>query len=93
MNAIWKFPLRFEHDQRIDMPAGATVLHVAMQGELLCVWAQVDTGAYLEARRFDIFGTGHEIAPPDAGKRQYVGTVHAGVYVWHVFERVSVEVG
>jgi hypothetical protein len=92
---IWKFPLAIEPRQVLLMPGGARVLHVGVQANamnnVLCLWALVDQTIPTSPRHFDIFGTGHEIPPADAGGRRYIGTAQMGQYVWHVFERVSIE--
>jgi hypothetical protein len=94
MRAIYKYELEITDVQEILMLRDAELLHVAMQGEKLCLWAGVnplhgpdDT----EARRFRVAGTGHGIAEG----LTYVGTAldtrhtlggASATYVWHVLE-------
>lgn len=87
MVTVWKYVIPSVHEPAsFDMPTGAHILRVALQGESVCLWARVDTGAPMESRQFSVWGTGHPI-PPDA---EYRGTVdHYGGFVWHVFEVYS----
>jgi hypothetical protein len=76
---VWKYQLG--DDVTIELPEGAKILHVGMQGIYICLWCLVDPHAPRVERRFKVFGTGEYI---DAG--EYIGTVMEGPYVWHVFE-------
>ncbi len=84
---IWKFPLgkvATNEIVAITMPAGAKVLHVGTQKNVLCIWALIDlTSTGTETRHFYVAATGETVP-----KGQYLGTVfqHDGVYVWHIFE-------
>lgn len=95
MQAIWKFPLPFQHDDpvcEVQMPVGAAILRFAVQSVPVppapsweytpCIWALVDSDAPMVARRFTVYGTGH----PLPALAEYVGTYDAGPFVWHVFE-------
>jgi hypothetical protein len=82
MKAIWKFPMP-SWDSSIAMPKGANVLCVQMQGNLPCLWAEVETEAPQVNRTFAAIGTGHQLR---GGLKQYVGTVQAGDLVWHIYE-------
>jgi hypothetical protein len=93
MTTIYKYPfaVRYltEQDFVIDMPAGAEVLSVQVQGDSVCLWAMVDTEAAAEVRRFRMFGTGHPLPRDAAGRLRFVGTVQDGWYVGHLFEDVG----
>lgn len=83
MKTIWKFTAT----EIVDMPEGAEILTVQMQGEDICLWAKVDptTGSWTK-RRFLCLGTGHEI--PDENLK-YIGTIQTvDRFVWHIFERL-----
>lgn len=91
---IWKFPLGFvvgggDPVCDVQMPAGAEILRMGMQGPAHgqarltpTLWALVDDQAALETRRFQVVGTGHPL--PDGAA--YVGSWDAAPFVWHVFE-------
>jgi hypothetical protein len=83
---IWKFPLKREGEQVIDMPKHAMVLAVQMQDTLPTLWAEVDPDGQPEKRRFRIIGTGHEFQGHGLA---YIGTVQDGWMVWHVYEDCS----
>lgn len=96
MRTIWKFPLT-EKECDIEMPMGSNVLTVQVQGDKMCVWANVDPDTdEKETRRFACVGTGR---PIPSMALDYIGTVqldNAGIgdeamvqtptIVWHIFE-------
>ena len=87
MTVVWKFPLNLEPGpQKWTMPVGATIVHVQAQDERPTMWATVDPGQRRECRTFHVFATGQEVALPF---HRYVGTVHVGWTVWHIFEDPS----
>lgn len=85
-SSIWKFPLHPSDVSEINMPRGANVLCVQMQGELPTLWAEVNTAALNVTRTFAVYGIGH---PLHVGARSYIGTVQDGPFVWHVYELVE----
>jgi hypothetical protein len=86
MKTIYKYivtglPLQ----NKIEMPKGASILSVNMQGADCCMWALVDTESETEEREFEIVGTGWELDD----KLSYVGTCFAkDGFVWHIVEVV-----
>lgn len=85
-HAIWKYPITILEEQTVEMPIGARILSVQMQGGGLVLWALVDPEANREKRRIAVHGTGH---PVDiAETRHFIGTVqtNGGALVWHVFD-------
>jgi hypothetical protein len=85
---IWKY--QFEGPSMCwQMPQGAEILTAQYQGGIICLWARVDPDKSKEPRRFQIYGTGHEIS---AGPiLRYVATVQTSgellpSLVWHIFE-------
>lgn len=71
----------------IPMHAGAHMMDVQVQGDLIVMWALVNTDRQQVIRAFYIKGTGHAIGgtSPETAKADYVGTVQRDPYVWHVF--------
>lgn len=86
MSVIWKFALNPVKEQTLQMPAGAKVLHVAVQYDNLYLWAQCDTDVPKEDRSFLIFGTGHEVDDSKVGDYLGTGMIYGGQIVCHVFE-------
>lgn len=84
-STIWKyeFDLRKGDRHSFTMPHGARPICIQMQGELICLWAEVDPRESFESRTFRIVGTGHPLPPQ---QRSYIGTVQAGPFVWHIYE-------
>ena len=87
---IWKFPLRLDESQDIEMPAGAKILSLGKdpQGNV-CVWAAVafDPDEPKAKRRILLAGTGWELdSTPTFLAGQFLGTVNVGQLVWHFFD-------
>ena len=83
---IWKFCARGLIVRGLivweaKVPLGARFLHVGMQDDSLCAWAEVESEAPELNRRFSIVGTGQ--APPPTA--EYLGTVQQPPYVWHIY--------
>lgn len=85
MRTIFKYPFEIKDEIQISMPEGAEILAIQIQRGVPCMWALVVPGEQEEARRFMIYGTGHEIYK--SGK--YIATFQTGSLVWHVFERLD----
>jgi len=86
---VWKFRLAPPGmTQRIEMPAGAEILHCAIQHHAPQLWALVDQAREKEERLFITLGTGHEFEPPPNTNALHRGTYFQddGHFVWHVFE-------
>lgn len=86
---VWKYSLPCAGVNRLLLPTGAQVLHVASQNDDLCLWVQVDPERSVVWRTFHVVGTGHDL-PSDAVLR-FVGTamLFAGSLVLHVFEEAA----
>jgi hypothetical protein len=70
--------------QELKMAANATILHAHEQYGQVGLWAFCDPSEADETRKFIVLGTGHihDIALGD----KYIGTIHGGGFVWHIFE-------
>lgn len=61
---IWKYALTPHHGEAIEMPAGATIVHVGQNPAdsfRPAIWMLVNPDAPLEPRGFATFGTGDPI--------------------------------
>ena len=88
---ILKFQLGIVDKQFINMPQGAEILSVNIQGnDNLCIWALIDPNNSLEERCFEIFGTGEPIHYDMGIVRHFLGTIltNGNDLVWHCFERL-----
>ena len=86
MSRIYKYPLQLTEQQKINMPTGAKVIHVAVQREAICLWAIVDPDQPVESRSFGILGTGQPDFNPKE-MRHLVSVLMSDVtFGWHVFE-------
>jgi len=87
---IWKFVLN-DDVNRLEMPAGAMVLRAELQGDTLCLWAQVEPTMKTETREFHVFYTGAPFHQPDNVLYSYIGTVfYTGGIVVHVYEYLKI---
>ena len=91
MKTIWKYPIIITDRQTITIPVDAEILTVALQDDIPCIWAMVDTEVPPEIRHIEIFGTGNPI-PFERGitNRKYIGSLHQNYFVWHVFENLEI---
>lgn len=88
MITIWKYSLKLDDKVKLEMPKGAQILTVQMQGITPYLWALVDTESKKEERTFFIFGTG--TSNPRLGfELNYIGTFQERFFVWHVFEEAK----
>ncbi len=85
MKSVWKFALH--PFASLSMPVGAKALSVHAQNNEICLWAEVDTDAEKESRKFVVVGTGHPV-PVEAGAFIGSALLNGGELVFHVFERV-----
>jgi hypothetical protein len=71
--SVYKYTLesKYADVQIIHMPKGFNIVHLAMQGDDICFWAEIDREEQTEAEAFLVLGTGWDI-PVDA---VHVGTV------------------
>lgn len=84
---IYKYPIKIIDTQKVKLPLYAKILTAQMQGDTLCLWAQVDdTNTDTKERTIEVFGTGY---PMSHDARRYIGTtqMRGGALIWHVFER------
>lgn len=88
---VYKYPVQLSSSHFIlDLPLGAKVLTVQTQGDAASqhaqLWALVEKSKPTERRKFQVYGTGHDI--PDGQELEYIGTYQQfiGDLVWHVFE-------
>ena len=87
MQKVFKYPLELKSEQRVEIPVGASYLHVDVQRGQICLWALVEDDAQCEMRLFLIAGTGHPV-PENVTSMEHVGSVLTdnGAFVWHVFD-------
>lgn len=83
MRTIYKYPLDLTDSQKLSLPVTAKPRSVQLQGDQLCLWAEIYTEVDgLKSVVISIVGTGHPIPP---GAVHYLGTVQQGQFVWHVY--------
>ena len=71
----------------LEMPEGAVILYIDVQGEMPCLWAEVDPSQPKIKRQFHLYGTGHHMHDTP---QWYVGSfmMHGGALVFHLFEEI-----
>ena len=84
MRRVFKYPLEVTDRQIIDTFAGWKPLSVQVQGEQVCLWAEVNDEATTACYRVFVHGTGHALHP---GAEVFVGTFQLmeGGLIFHVF--------
>lgn len=85
MRTIFKYPLIATDDQIVMVKSPAIVRSVQMQGEKLCLWAEVNTEGADYPLHICIRGTGH---PMKGNEGDFIGTVQMDSLglVFHIFE-------
>lgn len=87
MRTIYKYPLLLTDSQILHLPSSAKPLSAQLQGDQLCLWAEVeDEWNPGKEVVISIVGTGHPIPP---GAVNYLGTVQQGPFVWHVYANTA----
>ena len=85
---VHKYPLHVGKVQQLEVPVGAKVLSVQVQGSSLCLWALVNADPEGRKRmiRVAVLATGQEVKE-SIKDWDYVGTAMMmdGLFVWHVF--------
>ena len=84
---IFKYPLEIM-DNEIAMPIDSEILSVGQQKGKLFMWAMVNEQSTTGIRKITVAGTGWELKNSMA-RRPFLGTIHAGEYVWHVFDTTA----
>lgn len=86
MKAIWKYRPR-PGDFALEMPLGARILTVQMQGVEPEMWALVDPAVPKVKHRFVTVGTEHPL-PDEIETFAHVGTfqLQGGALVFHLFD-------
>lgn len=92
MAKVYKYDVPMAEVVTLELPEGARVLTVKMQGDHPKLWALVDPSQRLVTREFLLVGTGQEIAHPDtdAEALPYLGSFQPGHgLIFHLFELVD----
>lgn len=79
---IYKYPLKLEVVQKVEMPEDAKILSAQLQNGVLCIWALVSTDRELEDRTIHTIGTGWETD----FLYKFISTVQIDGLVWHIFD-------
>jgi hypothetical protein len=85
MKTIWKWTLAVTDQQSVELPRGAEILAVQIQGGLPQLWALCDSDQPKERRVIAIIGTGHPIVREPG---RYINTfqMYDGALVFHAFD-------
>lgn len=89
MKTIHKYTLEITDVQIIELPSSSTILKIAEQRGVLCMWVELDTNNNSIKRHFRIIGTGHELEQHvfDLIEWSHIDTVlMANGLVWHIYE-------
>lgn len=89
---IYKYQLKVEGIQKIELPTGSKILTVQNQAETACMWCLIDRDIETkETRVIEILGTGHDVFDDEITERKYINTfqLQGGALVFHAFERIS----
>ena len=84
MKTIWKFKLKIDDVQRVEMPLTSKILSIQTQRDKPYMWCLVNPEDEKAFREIIINGTGH----PVEHDARYIGTfqIMDGGLVFHVFD-------
>lgn len=87
MKVIWKYAVKMQDEQEIEMPKNAKMLTVQVQNDVPCIWALVDPNETKELVKFRIVGTGNEFEDAMVMDSRYIGTFQLPLHslVFHLF--------
>ena len=85
MTVIWKYELKINDVQEIDIPNHANILDVQVQNGKPCIWARVNSDHPLRRTTIHTIATGQEFEYSNMGA--YLGSyqLNNGELVFHVF--------
>lgn len=83
---IFKYPLKVEDRQVIELPTGFEILTVQVQKGVPCLWVKVNPLNGSEFVNIYTYGTGYHI-PEERRHDKYLGTymINEGDLVFHAF--------
>ncbi len=83
MRTVYKYVLKDRTTQKVAMPGLEKIVHVGMQNDTICLWAEVQTHFPEKEHTIFVVGTGHDL--PQDGVLLHQGTVMDGPFVWHIY--------
>ena len=86
MHTIFKQRLDICDKQVVEMPEGASILHIDRQDGQPCIWYECDTDMPTTKVTILCFGTGY--CMDDAPAMEHIGTVQIDGYVWHYYRKL-----
>jgi hypothetical protein len=84
MLTIFKYPIKLEECQTLEVPRGARFLDGQLQNNTMVLWALVNPDLEAEKRDIVIYGTGRPIY--NHLETEYIATIQKDEFVWHIFE-------
>ena len=91
---IYKYELKLNSGQNIEMPKGSEILTIQTQYGRPCMWClcPIIEDGESECRNIEIYPTGAPIVSDMGATRDYLGTfqIENGSLVFHVFEYTGV---
>ena len=83
---IWKYNIRIDDVQIIEMPKTARLLSVQIQHKMVAIWVMVNPKLPMVNRIIKMAGTGHDMSSRIMG--DFLGTIQIenGALVFHVFD-------
>lgn len=81
---IWKFELKKERTQLVNMPEKSEIIDIQMQNDKIVMWALVSPETPEIEVKINMYGTGWE-THENTSKDEYLATVQDGDFVWHFF--------
>lgn len=87
---IFKYALKINYQNIIEMPIGAKCLCVKLQNDEPMIWAIVNESSEKEEHFFEFLATGQQFENDCSSRREYIGTIQLNNgLVFHLFEIIK----
>lgn len=88
MQIVYKYILKADEQQYLELPLYSQILSTANQGDDIVLYALVNPEQKeIQRHRIEVYGTGHSINDANLADLKFLGTVlmYNGELVFHVF--------
>lgn len=79
---IWKFPLKIERIQEIEIQLGSEFLCIQVQDDIPTAWFKINEYGLMTTVPIYMYPTG---LSGTVGRNIYMGTAQVDGFVWHYF--------
>jgi hypothetical protein len=90
MNTVWKYNIPAQDEFTLDIPSPFTPLCVQTKNGKAWLWVRIfNTNKPTAPATFFVVGAGTPTPKQEGKEVRYIGSFRHSVFVWHLFESVS----